>query len=58
MTACGRLQVIVRVEVTVYEDDRICSCQIQAHSPCKETSYLTTLYKDTNLLQEIEIFLF
>lgn len=38
VTACSSLQVIVRVEVTVYEDDRICSCEIQAHSPCKEIS--------------------
>lgn len=36
MAACSSLQVILRVEVTVYENDRVSSSKVQAHSPCKE----------------------
>ncbi len=37
MAACSRLQVILRVEVTVHENDRVSGCKVQAHSPCKDS---------------------
>lgn len=37
MAACSSLQVILRVEVSVHENDRVSSCKVQAHSPCKDS---------------------
>lgn len=37
MAACSGLQVILRVEVSVHENDRVSSCKVQAHSPCKDS---------------------
>lgn len=37
MAACSSLQVILRVEVAVYENYRVSSRKVQAHSPCKDS---------------------
>lgn len=36
VAACGSLQVILRVEVTIHKNDSVSSCQVHPYSPCKD----------------------
>lgn len=46
----------MRVEVTVYEDDRIGSCEIQAHSPCERLFFLNKAFKNSSFILFYSLF--
>jgi len=49
VAACSRLQVVLRVEVAVHEDDGVSGGEVQADAPCKDN---TTDYLHTHIYAE------